>query len=143
MAEANFSNRTVWVGDNLHVMRGINSECIDLIYLDPPFNSNQDYAAPIGSIAAGANVVDTLPKRTDLGELPNYRTHRHRLYGEQEGVCLGCETHFPFKVMEVDHILPTSRGGTDHFENLQLLCTRCNKSKGSKTMAEWRAGQGA
>ena len=46
MAEANFSNRTVWVGDNLHVMRGINSECIDLIYLDPPFNSNQDYAAP-------------------------------------------------------------------------------------------------
>ena len=46
MAQANFTNRTVWVGDNLHVMRGINSECVDLIYLDPPFNSNQDYAAP-------------------------------------------------------------------------------------------------
>ena len=42
MAEANFTNRTVWVGDNLHVMRGINSECVDLIYLDPPFNSNQE-----------------------------------------------------------------------------------------------------
>ena len=48
MAAPNFSNRTVWVGDNLHVMRGINSACIDLIYLDPPFNSNQDFAAPIG-----------------------------------------------------------------------------------------------
>lgn len=59
MPEANFSNRTVWVGDNLHVMRGINSECIDLIYLDPPFNSSQDYAAPIGSIAAGAAFKDT------------------------------------------------------------------------------------
>ena len=59
MAEPNFTNRTVWVGDNLHVMRGINSECIDLIYLDPPFNSNQDYAAPIGSIAAGAAFKDT------------------------------------------------------------------------------------
>ena len=59
MPEANFSNRTVWVGDNLHVMRGINSACIDLIYLDPPFNSNQDYAAPIGSIAAGAAFKDT------------------------------------------------------------------------------------
>jgi len=94
-----------------------------------------------GALWGGANVVDTLPKRTDLGELPNYRSHRHRLYGEQEGVCLGCDTHFPFKVMEVDHILPKSRGGTDHFENLQLLCTHCNKSKGSKTMAEWRAGQ--
>ena len=40
-------------------MRGINSECVDLIYLDPPFNSNQDYAAPIGSIAAGAAFKDT------------------------------------------------------------------------------------
>ena len=27
---------------------------VDLIYLDPPFNSNRDYAAPIGSEAAGA-----------------------------------------------------------------------------------------
>ena len=71
------------------------------------------------------------------------RTHRHRLYGEQEGHCAGCETHFPFKVMEVDHILPQSRGGGDHIDNLQLLCTHCNKSKGSKTMAEWRAGQTA
>ncbi len=59
MAQANFTNRTVWVGDNLHVMRGINSECVDLIYLDPPFNSNQDYAAPIGSIRSRAAFKDT------------------------------------------------------------------------------------
>lgn len=40
-------------------MRRINSRCIDLIYLDPPFNSNANYAAPIGSIAAGAEFKDT------------------------------------------------------------------------------------
>ena len=40
-------------------MRGMNSACIDLIYLDPPFNSNADYAAPIGSEAAGAEFKDT------------------------------------------------------------------------------------
>ena len=33
--------------------------CVDLIYLDPPFNSNQDYAAPVGSQAAGAAFKDT------------------------------------------------------------------------------------
>ena len=33
--------------DNLAVMRGLDSYCIDLIYLDPPFNSDQNYAAPI------------------------------------------------------------------------------------------------
>ena len=89
----------------------------------------------------GATVPDSPPKRTDLGDLPNYRTHRHRLYGEQEGVCAGCETHFPFRVMDVDHMLPRSRGGTDHPDNLQLLCSGCNRSKGGKTMAEWRAAQ--
>ena len=50
---------------------------------------------------------------------------------------------FSFKVMEVDHILPRSRGGTDHVENLQLLCAHCNRSKGNKTMAKWRAASEA
>ena len=89
----------------------------------------------------GATALDAPPARTDLEALPNYRTHRHRLYGEQEGVCLGCETHFPFRVMDVDHILPRSKGGTDHADNLQLLCSGCNRSKGGRTMAEWRAAQ--
>ena len=37
----------------------MNSETVDLIYLDPPFNSNRDYSAPIGSEAAGAAFKDT------------------------------------------------------------------------------------
>ena len=59
MTEPNFKNRTLWTGDNLHVMRGLNAETVDLIYLDPPFNSNREYAAPIGSEAAGAAFKDT------------------------------------------------------------------------------------
>ena len=58
-ATCNIPNRTIFEGDNLDVMRGINDDCIDLIYLDPPFNSNRDYAAPIGSKAAGAAFKDT------------------------------------------------------------------------------------
>ena len=59
MAEPNFADKTIWTGDNLDILRGMNSECVDLIYLDPPFNSNQDYAAPVGSTAAGAAFKDT------------------------------------------------------------------------------------
>ena len=59
MSAANWENRTLWTGDNLDVLHGMNSECVDLIYLDPPFNSNKDYAAPIGSEAAGAAFKDT------------------------------------------------------------------------------------
>ena len=55
----NVKNRTLFTHDNLAVMRGINSETIDLIYLDPPFNSNRNFAAPIGKKAAGAAFKDT------------------------------------------------------------------------------------
>ena len=56
---ANFASQTIWTGDNLDIMRGMNSDCVDLIYLDPPFNSKANYAAPIGSKAAGAAFKDT------------------------------------------------------------------------------------
>ena len=59
MAKANFVDKTIWTGDNLDILRGLNSESVDLIYLDPPFNSNRNYAAPVGSRAAGAAFKDT------------------------------------------------------------------------------------
>ncbi len=71
-----------------------------------------------------------LPQRTDLGQLPSYRTHKHSLYGKQEGHCAGCRTLFPFRNMTIDHIVPRARGGTDHLDNLQLLCNACNSLKG-------------
>ena len=37
----------------------MNTASVDLIYLDPPFNSKANYAAPIGSQAAGAAFKDT------------------------------------------------------------------------------------
>ena len=59
MIERNYASGTIWTRDCIEVMRGMNSETVDLIYLDPPFNSKQDYAAPIGSAAAGAAFKDT------------------------------------------------------------------------------------
>ena len=37
----------------------MNSDMVDLVYLDPPFNSNKNYEAPIGSQAAGAAFKDS------------------------------------------------------------------------------------
>ena len=75
-----------------------------------------------------------IPKRSE--KLPNYRTHKHTLYGKQEGYCNGCKGHFPFRNMTMDHIVPKSKGGTDHEENLQLLCGACNSTKGNGTQEE-------
>ena len=55
----NFLKTGFYEGINLDVLRGMNSETVDLIYLDPPFNSNKNYEAPVGSKAAGAAFKDT------------------------------------------------------------------------------------
>ncbi len=78
---------------------------------------------------------DDIPKRTDLGKLPSYRTHRHQLFGKQEGRCGGCRVAFPFRNFTVDHVVPQSQGGSDHFDNLQLLCGACNSVKGDRPHA--------
>ena len=63
----NFADRTIWTGDNLDILRGLNSVSVDLIYLDPPFNSNRYYAAPVGSAAAGVASKDACAVRPGRG----------------------------------------------------------------------------
>ena len=75
-----------------------------------------------------------IPRRTDIDAPIPYRQNKHVLFGRQEGRCNGCRTEFPFRILEVDHIIPRSRGGTDHIENLQLLCPSCNRIKGDRPM---------
>ena len=76
-----------------------------------------------------------VPVRTDLGKLPNYRTHKHTLYGRQEGLCNGCKVQFPFRNMTHDRIVPQVKSGSDHIDNLQLLCGACNSLKGGNEQA--------
>ena len=58
MAERNFENRTLYHGDNLPFLRGLNSGTVNLIATDPPFNKNKDFHATPGSLASGAQFQD-------------------------------------------------------------------------------------
>jgi len=49
---------TLYTNDNLYVLSGLNSGLVDLIYLDPPFNTKRVYSAPVGSRAAGVSFKD-------------------------------------------------------------------------------------
>ena len=75
-----------------------------------------------------------IPRRTDLGDIPRYNAPKNKtlLYGEQAGNCNGCGEHFQTQHLEIDHIIAKSVGGTDHIENLQLLCGHCNRIKGDR-----------
>ena len=68
MAEPNFQNRTLYHGDNLDFLRGMNSETVHLIATDPPFNKNRDFHATPDSLAKGARFKDRWSWERDVHE---------------------------------------------------------------------------
>lgn len=38
----------------------------------------------------------------------------------------------------VDHVIPLSRGGKDHWTNMVPCCEPCNSEKSNKLLGEWK-----
>ncbi len=68
MPALNVANRTLFHGDNLEFLRGINSGTINLIATDPPFNKNRDFHATPDSLAKGAKFEDRWRWEEDIHE---------------------------------------------------------------------------
>ena len=64
----NWKNKTLFWGDNLEIMRGMNSETVDLIATDPPFNKGKDFHATPNSLASGASFQDRWSWRDDVDQ---------------------------------------------------------------------------
>lgn len=47
--------------------------------------------------------------------------------------CVRCGKTFSKGDIDIDHIIPQSKGGKDHLTNLQCMCVYCNRSKGNDT----------
>ena len=83
----NFENRTIFLGDNLDFLRGMNSECVDLICTDPPFNKKKEFTAPIGSQAEGASFLDYFTKEDVKDEwVEEVRQENYELHSFLSGV---------------------------------------------------------
>jgi len=68
------------------------------------------------------------------GTLQGYNI-REYLLEKFKRACVYCgETGIP---LEVEHVIPKSRGGTNNISNLTLACHDCNINKGSRTASEF------
>lgn len=70
------------------------------------------------------------------GTLFGYEVKEYLLfkYGHK---CVYCKGKRGDPVLEVDHVIPRIRGGSDRISNLVIACKTCNQEKGSRTAAEY------
>jgi len=70
------------------------------------------------------------------GELAGYELREYLLlkFGHRCAYCGGASGD---PVLEVEHIIPKSRGGSDRSSNLAIACRTCNQQKGRKTAEEF------
>ena len=54
---------------------------------------------------------------------------RYDILRRAKGHCEACGVSAEERALEVDHIIPRNKGGTDDLSNLQALCYRCNAQK--------------
>jgi 5-methylcytosine-specific restriction endonuclease McrA len=59
-------------------------------------------------------------------------------FKRQKGKCYYCQCKLD--KYHIDHVIPLSRGGTDHPDNKVLACPSCNLKKNDKLPHEWAKG---
>ncbi len=71
--------------------------------------------------------------RIPFTKIMAHRPSRNMIHKRDNFQCQYCESK---DNLTIDHILPSSRGGIDTWENLVCCCTSCNAKKGNKTPEE-------
>lgn len=63
---------------------------------------------------------------------------RYRILKEANGRCALCGVTKNERPLDIDHIIPRSKGGKTVYENLQVLCSKCNRTKKNHDDADLR-----
>ncbi len=70
-------------------------------------------------------VYDRMPRR-------HIRFSRHNIYLRDNNICQFCGHHFSRSDLNLDHVIPRSRGGKTTWENVVTSCLNCNRKKGGR-----------
>jgi len=72
---------------------------------------------------------DRIPQR-------DVRFSRLNIFARDKHRCQYCGERFPTSHLNLDHVIPRSKGGTSNWENVICCCVPCNSRKGGRTPAE-------
>lgn len=80
----------------------------------------------------------SVPLQQRYGNIRKVNNYRNMFIKHNKGVfgfymCRRCHRIINIYELEVDHIIPKSKGGSDDLYNLQPMCRRCNRSKSANT----------
>lgn len=74
---------------------------------------------------------DRVPKR-------HVRFSRFNVFARDKNTCQYCGRKFPRSELNLDHVIPRSRGGASTWENVVCSCHECNRKKGGRLPEEAR-----
>lgn len=110
---------------------------MQFIYTSPAGQTTREYTAEISSGLLHAIIAEVSGKITKKGHARSERSAmtndlREAIKLRDNYTCQECGNSVyrePNLLLEVDHIVPISKGGKTEADNLQTLCWRCNRAK--------------
>jgi 5-methylcytosine-specific restriction endonuclease McrA len=99
-----------------------------------PVRPHDDVVPVVGGVLRVPRIVHL--STYDRAPRVTVRLTRQNLMLRDAHQCQYCGQKLPTRELNVDHVIPRSRGGPDSWENLVVSCRLCNLRKGSKTPDE-------
>jgi 5-methylcytosine-specific restriction endonuclease McrA len=121
-------------GGSAHAM-DVDGETYDFgRWVSLPVRQHDDELPIVGGVLRVPRVLHLL--RYDRSPQMTVRLTRRNLMLRDQHQCQYCARRPNARDLNVDHVLPRSRGGNDSWENLVISCRACNLKKGRRTPQE-------
>lgn len=75
--------------------------------------------------------VPRVVRSLSYDKVPKYRVklNRRNIYHRDKNTCQYCGKTLPTNELNIDHVIPKSKGGTNSWTNLVCSCLKCNRKK--------------
>lgn len=102
-------------------------EAVRALILDKKIREQKRIDKAINNVSRFENTPEEYPESSQRRERISDEVKQY-VWRRDEGKCVKCGSQ---KNLEYDHIIPFSLGGSNTERNIQLLCEKCNRSKGA------------